>query len=274
MSSGIGRVRLEVVRGSQQGGLVRVGRVDLGHHPAAEDDDRAVAGELHLLELRRVEQDGGAGPGEVAKQDVDLVLGADVDPAGRIEAEHRLHAPGDPPRDRHLLLVAAREPAHLALGPGVDLERVDRAIDLLLLVTEVDQAPATDAGRERERDVLADGPLHEQRHGPVGGDVHEAGPDGVGRVVERDGRAVHEQLAAGRALRARQDVEELVLALALEGDHAEHLARVEVERGIVEPGAEGKPARRQARPARRRPAHRLRWSRTPAPARPRRSRRA
>ena len=37
------------------------------------------------------------------------------------------------------------------------------------------------------------------------------------------------ELAAARPLATRQDVEQLVLALALEGDDAEHLARVEVE---------------------------------------------
>ena len=47
--------------------------------------------------------------------------------------------------------------------------------------------------------------------------------------MERDGRAVHAQLAAARALGAGEDVEELVLALALERHHSEHLARVEVE---------------------------------------------
>ena len=43
---------------------------------------------------------------------------------------------------------------------------------------------------------------------------------------ERDRRAVDEELAGARALRAGQDVEQLVLALALERDDAEHLARV------------------------------------------------
>ena len=96
-------------------------------------------------------------------------------------------------------------------------------------------------------DVLADGALHEQGLGAIGRDVDEAGPDRVGGMVERDGRAVHEQLAAARALGAGEDVEQLVLALALERDHAEHLARVEVEGRVVQLGAEREPARRQAR---------------------------
>ena len=82
--------------------------VDLGHHTATEDDDRPVAGELDLLELGRVEEDGRTGRCEVAQQHVDLALRADVDAARRIEAEHRLDAAGDPAGDGHLLLVAAR----------------------------------------------------------------------------------------------------------------------------------------------------------------------
>ena len=101
-------------------------------------------------------------------------------------------------------------------------------------------------GGERQRDVLAHGPLHEQGLGAVRRHVHEARPDGVGRVVERDGRAVHEQVAAGRPVRAGEDVEQLVLALALERDDAEHLARVEVERHVVEPRPGTEAARRQA----------------------------
>ena len=57
-SSGIGDVGRQVVGGAQQGRLVGLVDRDLGDDPAAEDDDRPVAGELDLLELRGVE----AGP--------------------------------------------------------------------------------------------------------------------------------------------------------------------------------------------------------------------
>ena len=53
-------------------------------------------------------------------------------------------------------------------------------------------------------------------------------------MAERDRRAVDQQLAAARSLGAGQDVEQLVLALALERDDAEHLARVQVERDVLE----------------------------------------
>ena len=75
------------------------------------------------------------------------------------------------------------------------------------------------------------------------------------------GRAVDQQLARARALRAGQDVEQLVLALALERDDAEHLARVEVERHVLElrarpPGREPRDARRHVGRRRAAPATR------------------
>ena len=59
-----------------------------------------------------------------------------------------------------------------------------------------------------------------------------------------------------RAFGAREDVEQLVLALALERDHAEHLARVEVERDILQLVPRGEASRGDAglhvgRPSRR-----------------------
>ena len=89
----------------------------------------AVADELDLLELGRVEQHRGTRRREVAQQDVDLVLRPDVDAAGRVEAEHRPDAAGHPARDGHLLLVAARQAADLARRAGVDLQALDRAVD-------------------------------------------------------------------------------------------------------------------------------------------------
>ena len=59
--------------------------------------------------------------------------------------------------------------------------------------------------------------------------------------MERRGRAVHEELAAAGAPRSREDVEQLVLPLALERHDSEHLARVELERHVLQlrPGSEG-----------------------------------
>ncbi len=93
-----------------------------------------------------------------------------------------------------------------------------------------------DAARERERNVLAHRSLHEERFGAIGGDVDDAGADRIGRVPERDLLAVDVELATGGPFRAGEDVEQLVLALALEGNDAEHLAGPHLERHVVELG--------------------------------------
>ena len=231
------RVRPEVVGGAQERRLIGIRRADLGHDPAAEDDDRPIAGELDLLELRGVEQDGGPGFGQVAQQDVDLLLGPDVDAAGGVEAEQRRTPPATqramvtfcwlPPDSRR-----TSPPARASIWSLATAASTPRRSRL-----EVDRAPRAHASGRRQGDVLADGSLHQQGLGAVGRDVHEAGSDGVRRMAEGDRRAVHEQLAAARAVRAGQDVEQLVLSLALERDDAQHLAGVEVERDVVQLGA-------------------------------------
>ena len=97
-----------------------------------------------------------------------------------------------------------------------------------------------------QRDVLADRALHEQGLGAVGRHVHQAGPDGIGRVPERHRGPVDEELAAARTLRPGEDVEQLVLPLALERHDAEHLTRVELERHVLELGAGAEAAGRGA----------------------------
>ena len=75
-------------------------------------------------------------------------------------------------------------------------------------------------------------------------------------MAERDRLAVDLELAAVGTLRAGEDVEQLVLALALEGDDAEHLARPHLERHVVDLAgrevADGQARRRLGRARRRR----------------------
>ena len=111
---------------------------------------------------------------------------------------------------------------------------------------EVDRAPAPEAGRRRQRDVLANRALHQQRLGAVGGHVHDTGHDRVGGMAEGHRRAIHEQLSAARTGGAGEDVEQLVLALAFERGDAQDLARVEVERDVLEPRPVGEAAHGQA----------------------------
>ena len=225
------RARPQVVRSPEERGLVRVGHADLRHDIAAEDHDRPIADELDLLQLGGVEQDGRAGFRQVAKQHVDLLLGADVDATGRVEAEHRRTPPATqraivtfcwlPPDSRRTSPRARVSICSVATAPPT----------FRSLRREVDQTPMTESRREWEGDVLAHGTLHEQGLRTVGRDIDQSRPDGIGRVAE--GRPGSHRPAA-RRLSARsdpgEDVEQLVLALALERDDAEDLARVELER--------------------------------------------
>ena len=102
------------------------------------------------------------------------------------------------------------------------------------------------AGDPWQRDVLPHRPLHEEGLRTIGRHVHKARPDGVGRMSERGRFAVNEDLA-GRGTRGPgEDVEQLVLALPLQGDDPEHLARKEVERDIVQIRSSGEPLGRDA----------------------------
>ena len=141
------------------------------------------------------------------------------------------------PPDRRRTSPAARESIWSLRHRGVDLRR---------LSPEVDRAPAPEPGRRRQRDVLADRALHQQRLGAVGGHVHDTGQDRVGGVAEGHRRAIHEQLSAARTGGAGEDVEQLVLALALERGDAQDLARIEVERDVLEPRPVGEAAHGQA----------------------------
>ena len=62
------RTRRQAVRGAEQGRLIGLGGGHLVHDPAAEDDDRPVAHELDLLQLRGVQQDRRAGRRKVPEQ--------------------------------------------------------------------------------------------------------------------------------------------------------------------------------------------------------------
>ena len=117
------------------------------------------------------------------------------------------------------------------------------------LLAHVDRPPVAEGGAERQRDVLAHRALHQQRLGAVAGHIGDAGADGVGGMAELDRLAVDLDGAAGRADRAGERGEQLVLALAFERDDAGDLAVAEVERDIVELGADAQVADAEARRA-------------------------
>ena len=246
-SSGISASCFRLYAARSKAWFIGVGGGQLGDHAAAEDDDRPVADKLDLLQLGRVDQDRRVGTGQVAQQAVDLALGPDVDAARGVEAQHRLDAAGYPARNRHLLLVAAGQPAHLGAGARVDLQRLDRVVDVLALLAQVDQPPVPNAGAHGQADVLAHVALHEQSLRAVRGDVDQPGTDGVRRMAERDGLALDQHLAGAGALRPGEYVEQLVLALAFEGHDAQHFARVKLEADVVQVRTRREALHRQAR---------------------------
>ena len=110
------------MRGAQQGSLIRLAGRHLSDDFAPEQDDRPVANEAYFRKLGREQQHGRPGVGHLTQQPIDLMLGADIDAAGRIEAKQGLKPGGNPSRDHHLLLVAAAQPAQFGPRAGVDLQ--------------------------------------------------------------------------------------------------------------------------------------------------------
>ena len=107
--------------------------LELAPDLAVAHDQDAVAHADQLLDLRGDHQDAGAVGGEPVDDLVDLVLGADVDAAGRLVEDEQARAAQQPLADHHLLLVAAGQvldqradevagvDLHVAAGP---LDRV------------------------------------------------------------------------------------------------------------------------------------------------------
>ena len=180
----------EAVGGGQQGVLAGV-RGQLGDDAATVEHGGAVAHEADLAQLAGEHQHGGALVGERADEVVHLVLGSDVDAARRVEQQHHAQATGEPAGDRHLLLVAAGQPAHLARRPGVDRQSADRLVDPRPFLGGTDRSPLGDAVEQRRGDVLADRTLRQEGVQAVGGHEHDAAADDV-------------EWDAGRALAGRR----------------------------------------------------------------------
>ena len=89
--------------------LARLGAGELAGLAALRHDQDAVGEEQELGELGADHEDGEALGGQGADEGVDLLLGADVDAAGRLVEEEDARAGGEPLADDDLLLVAAGE---------------------------------------------------------------------------------------------------------------------------------------------------------------------
>src|SRR3954453_1749675 len=177
---------LAVRHGVHDGGLGDGLAGQLGHaDPVAEHGD-AVGALDHLLELGGDHQHTQALLGQLADQALDLGLRPHVDAAGGLVEDRELRVGGEPAGEQPLLLVAARELADALLGAGAfHAEAADEAVDDLALPRLVDDAGLGEAGQEGEGQVLAHRHLGDDTLDlAVLRDETDAGPDGVGRLVE------------------------------------------------------------------------------------------
>src|SRR6185436_16605491 len=120
--------------------------------------------------------------GELAQQDVDLLLGAHVDAARRLVEDEHVAVLREPLGDDDLLLVAAREVAHELRGRwGLDAELPHVLPAGRLDAAAPDESEGADVVAERgEHDVLAHAALEEDAELlAVLGEVSDAEARGV-----------------------------------------------------------------------------------------------
>src|SRR5439155_24856695 len=130
--------------------------------------------------------------------------------------------------------VAAGQPANLGLHARVDLQPLDRLLDLALLAPGIDRTPSREAADEGQRDVLPHGSLTEESLQPVGRDEHHSGAYRVGRVTKSARLAADHDLAGLRPAHPGQAVEQLLLALTFERGDTEHRAEAQRECDVVQ----------------------------------------
>ena len=170
-------------------------------------------------------QDGQALIGDLAHERIDLLLGADVDAARRIEAEQGLEPGRDPAGDDDLLHVAAAEASHFRGGAGVDLQFPHRRVDPASLLAHRNGAPGAQSAERGQRHVLLHRALRQERHEPVGRDQDEPGADRVGRMAQLEHAPFRSHLSGVGAPHARDAIEQLLLALALRAPRLRALRR-------------------------------------------------
>src|SRR5262249_44746668 len=122
--------------------LIRFGGGHLADDFPAEQDDRPVANQAYFWKFGREQEHGRPRRRHFPEQLIDLVLGADIDAARRIEAKQGFKPVGDPSCDPNFLLVAATQSAQFGSGTRIDLQTLDGASDTLALALRMDQAPA------------------------------------------------------------------------------------------------------------------------------------
>ena len=118
----------------------------LGSDAAVAHHQNAVRHSEHLGQVAGDHYDRRAARCQLEHEPIDLGLGPDVDPAGRLVEEKDARLPEQPFREHDLLLITAREVAHELLG----LRACECASSPIIslgggtLARDVDQAVAID----------------------------------------------------------------------------------------------------------------------------------
>ncbi len=171
---------------------------------------------------------------------VDLRLGADVDPAGRLVEDQHLGADLEPARQEHLLLVAARQAADPdQRAGGAHPQRLERRLGPAPAAGQVEHAPAARVAVDHAHvDVLAARHVEEQPEPlAVLGQVGDAELERLFGPADGHRPAVEPDLARGLGIGAVDQPGELGPARADQPGDAQNLALVQLEAARLDPPA-------------------------------------
>src|SRR6267143_3486070 len=181
--------------------LRRLAAIEFADKSAFVHDVDAVTDPEQLRHFRRDHDDRLAGVGELVDDAIDLVLGADVDTAGRFVQDQDFRIGEQPFRQHHFLLIAAGQVAGSLINIGAaDAHAIAIIARHPQLPDIVDDPAGRDAAEIGKRDVLAH-VVGEQEAEllAVFGDVGKAGVDGAADGREVDLAAVQGSAAGNLA---------------------------------------------------------------------------
>ena len=173
---------------------------------------------------------------ELADQVVDAGLGADVDAARRLVEDQDLRLRLQPLGEHDLLLVAAREEAHLLLGAArAQLGDRRRAREIVIRPSAERRLRAGITVRTASIMLsVIDCAEREALGLAVLGDEAEAGPDRVTRRAEAHRLAVDLDRAGADRVGAEDRARDLGPARALQAGEADDLARADLEVDVAQ----------------------------------------
>ena len=203
------------------------------HNAAVVHHQHAVADEGNFGQFAGVQKNRRAVRRQFAQEGVNLPFGLNIDAARGIKAQQRAEARCQPPSDRHLLLVAARQAPHLGRGPGVDGETVDGVGRPGAFIGREAQ-PLPDARDEGYDQILVYRQTGQQGLQAVARDEDHPLLHRIGRRQEPAGTAVHQDPARTGPPFPAQDVEHPFLSLALQRHQAEDLAPANGKRDLAD----------------------------------------